>query len=151
MIHTQLLQASGPPSAAPPSAAPAAGPSGAAPPSAAPSGTSTGTPPAGGAGGCTQGGFGNPIILFPLLLVMMYFVMFRPEQKRRKETESWLKSLKKGDEVVTSGGVIGRISGLTDSTVTLEIQEKVRLKVLRSAVTGKAPGAAQPASEPEKK
>jgi len=92
------------------------------------------------------------MLLFPLLLVMMYFVMIRPEQKRRKETDSWLKSLKKGDEVVTSGGVIGRISGLTDSTVTLEVQEKVRIKVLRSSVTGKAPGAAQqPASEPDKK
>ena len=56
------------------------------------------------------------------------------------------------DEVVTSGGVIGRISGMTDTTVTLEVQEKVRLKVLRSSVTGKAPGATTtPASEPEKK
>jgi len=92
------------------------------------------------------------MLLFPLLLVMMYFVMIRPEQKRRKETESWIKSLKKGDEVVTSGGVIGGISGLTDNTVTLEVQEKVRIKVLRSSVTGKAPGAAQqPASEPDKK
>ena len=151
MIHTQLLQASGPPSAAPPSAAPAAGPSGAAP-AAAPNGTSTGSAPAGGAAGCAQGGIGNPIVLFPLLLVMMYFVMFRPEQKRRKEQDSWLKSLKKGDDVVTSGGVIGRISGITDTTVTLEVQEKVRIKVLRSSVTGKAPGATTtPASEPEKK
>jgi preprotein translocase subunit YajC len=90
--------------------------------------------------------------LFPLLIIMMYFVMIRPEQRKRKEQDVWLKSLKKGDEVVTSGGVIGRISGLTDSTVTLEVQEKVRIKVLRSSVTGRAPGAApQPAPEPEKK
>jgi preprotein translocase subunit YajC len=82
----------------------------------------------------------------------MYFFTIRPEQKRRKEQDSWTKSLKKGDEVVTTGGVIGRISGLTDTTVVLEVQEKVRIKVLRSAVTGKAPGAsAAAASEPEKK
>jgi preprotein translocase subunit YajC len=104
-----------------------------------------------GAAGCGPGAASNPIVLLPFLFIVMWFIMIRPEQKRRKETESWLKSLKKGDEVVTSGGVIGRISGLTDSTVTLEVQEKVRIKVLRSSVTGKAPGAAQPAAEAEKK
>jgi len=151
MIHTQLLQASGPPSAGPPSAAPSGG---AAPP-AAPTGSSTGTPPAGGTpGGCAgQGGMGgNTFLIFPLLIGVMYFFTIRPEQKRRKEQDTWTKSLKKGDEVVTSGGVIGRISGLSDTTVTLEVQEKVRIKVLRSSVTGKAPGAsATTASEPEKK
>jgi preprotein translocase subunit YajC len=152
MIQTLLMQASGPPSAGPPSAAPSAPATGGAPPSAAPTGTATGAPqPGAGGAGCAQGGIGNPIVLFPLLIVMMYFIMIRPEQKKRKDQDTWLKSLKKGDEVVTSGGVIGRISGMTDSTVTLEVQEKVRIKVLRSSVTGKAPGAAQPAPEPEKK
>lgn len=94
----------------------------------------------------------SSLIMFLPIIFIIYFMMIRPESKRRKETESWLKSLKKGDEVVTSGGVIGRISGLTDSTVTLEVQEKVRLKVLRTSITGKAPGATPvAASEPEKK
>lgn len=75
-----------------------------------------------------------------LMIAVFYFILIRPQQKKQKEQESWLKSLKKGDEVVTSGGVIGRISGLTDNTVTLEVQEKVRIKVLRSSVSGKAPG-----------
>jgi preprotein translocase subunit YajC len=92
---------------------------------------------------------------FPLMMIMMiavfYFILIRPQQKKQKEQDSWLKSLKKGDEVVTSGGVIGRISGLTDNTVTLEVQEKVRIKVLRSSVSGKAPGAAATTTEPEKK
>jgi preprotein translocase subunit YajC len=92
----------------------------------------------------------------PLFMIMMiavfYFILIRPQQKKQKETDNWLKSLKKGDEVVTSGGVIGRISGLTDNTVTLEVQEKVRIKVLRSSVSGKAPGAAATTTtEPEKK
>jgi preprotein translocase subunit YajC len=86
-----------------------------------------------------------------MIFVVFYFMLIRPQQKKQRETQDWLKSLKKGDEVVTSGGVIGRISGLTDSTVTLEVQEKVRLKVLRSHIAGKPPTATQPAPEPEKK
>ena len=154
MMSTLLLQAA-PPSAPPPSAAP---PSAAPPPAApAPSGSGAtqapGSPSASGPlGALCGGGQGS----FPLMMVMMiavfYFILIRPQQKKQKETESWLKSLKKGDEVVTSGGVIGRISGLTDNTVTLEVQEKVRIKVLRSSVSGKAPGAATTTTtEPEKK
>jgi preprotein translocase subunit YajC len=146
MIQSLLWQA---PSAAPSgNAAPAGGP-----PSAAPTGSTTAAPPSGPAGFLSGAGLGNPVVLFPLLLVMMYFIMIRPEQKRRKETEGWLKSLKKGDEVATTGGLIGRISGLDENVVTLEVQEKVRVKVLRSSVTGKAPGAGKSAaaSETEKK
>ena len=146
MIQSLLWQA---PSAAPSgNAAPPGGP-----PSAAPTGSATGAAPAGPTGFLSGAGLGNPVVLFPLLLVMMYFIMIRPEQKRRKETEGWLKSLKKGDEVATTGGLIGRISGLDENVVTLEVQEKVRVKVLRSSVTGKAPGAAKTAaaSETEKK
>lgn len=155
MISTLLLQAAPPPSAAPPSAAP---PSAAPPPSAgAPAGagstTAPGSPAAGGPFGALCGGGQGS---FPLMMVMMiavfYFILIRPQQKKQKEQDAWLKSLKKGDEVVTSGGVIGRISGLTDNTVTLEVQEKVRIKVLRSSVSGKAPGTAAAATtEPEKK
>ncbi len=146
MIQSLLWQA---PSAAPSGNAAPAG----APPSAAPTGSATGAPPSGPTGFLSGAGLGNPVVLFPLLLVMMYFIMIRPEQKRRKETEGWLKSLKKGDEVATTGGLIGRISGLDENVVTLEVQEKVRVKVLRSSVTGKAPGAGKSAaaSETEKK
>jgi preprotein translocase subunit YajC len=153
MISTLLLQAA-PPSAAPPSAAP---PSAAPPPSApAASGSGAtqapGSPSAGGPFGALCGGGQGS---FPLMMIMMiavfYFILIRPQQKKQKEQDAWIKSLKKGDEVVTSGGVIGRISGLTDNTVTLEVQEKVRIKVLRSSVSGKAPGAATTTTEPEKK
>ncbi|HXU73918.1 MAG TPA: preprotein translocase subunit YajC [Polyangia bacterium] len=152
MISTLLLQAA-PPSAAPPSAAPPS----AAPPSAAPSasGGSTTAPGSPSAGNNPLGNLCGGQGSFPLMMIMMiavfYFILIRPQQKKQKETDSWLKSLKKGDEVVTSGGVIGRISGLTDNTVTLEVQEKVRIKVLRSSVSGKAPGAAATTTEPEKK
>jgi preprotein translocase subunit YajC len=149
MISTLLMQAAAPPpSAAPPSAAP---------PSSAPAATGSGTQapsgpaPGGPFGALCGGGQGS----FPLMMIMMiavfYFILIRPQQKKQKEQDAWIKSLKKGDEVVTSGGVIGRISGLTDNTVTLEVQEKVRIKVLRSSVSGKAPGAATTTTEPEKK
>jgi preprotein translocase subunit YajC len=161
MVSTLLMQAAAPPSAAPPSAAPpsAAPPSAAPPAGAAPTGSGSTTAPgssspAGPFGALCGGGQGN----FPLMLIMMvavfYFILIRPQQKKQKEQDNWIKSLKKGDEVVTSGGVIGRISGLTDTTVTLEVQEKVRIKVLRSSVSGKAPGvtaAAATTTEPEKK
>jgi len=107
-----------------------------------------GTPPAPGttqqpaaapqAGGCAQGGIGG-FVPFILIFAVFYFMLIRPQQKKQRETQDWLKNLKKDDEVVTSGGVIGRITGISDQTVTLEVQEKVRLKVLRSAVSGPAP------------
>jgi preprotein translocase subunit YajC len=93
-----------------------------------------------------QGGMFVPMIL---MFVVVYFMLLRPQQKRQREQQEWLKSLKKGDEVVTTGGVIGKITGLTDNTVTLEVQEKVRLKVLRTHVAGKPPAPGQPAPEPE--
>ena len=120
------------PSAAAPSAAPARG-----------STTRRLAAPSGPFGALCGGGQGS----FPLMMIMIFVVfyfMLDPSRSRRsrRSRQDWLKSLKKGDEVVTSGGLIGRISGLTDNTVTLEVQEKVRVKVLRSHVAGKAPGAA---------
>ena len=158
MISMQLLQAAAPPSAAPPSAAPPSAAPPSAAPAAAPAAPGSGSTTAPGAPsspfGALCGGQSNPLIMIGLMFVVFYFILIRPQQKKQKEQDSWLKSLKKGDEVTTSGGVIGRISGLTDTTVTLEVQEKVRIKVLRSSVSGKAPGATAAAtstSEPEKK
>ncbi len=95
-----------------------------------------------------QGGFLAPMVL---IFVVFYFMLIRPQQKKQREQQDWLKSLKKGDEVVTTAGIFGKISGLTDNTVTLEVQEKVRMKVLRSHIAGKAPAPGQPGPEPEKK
>ncbi len=85
-----------------------------------------------------QGG-GNPIVAFlPLIIIfaIFYFLLIRPQQKRAKEHQNFLANLKKGDEVVTNGGLIGRIVSLTDDVVTLEIAEKVRVKVLRNQIAG---------------
>ncbi len=95
-----------------------------------------------------QGGMFVPMIM---IFVVFYFMLIRPQQKKQRELSDWLKQLKKGDEVVTTGGLIGKISGLTDNTVTLELQEKVRVKVLRSHITGKPPAPGQAAPEPQQK
>lgn len=81
-----------------------------------------------------------------LIFAVMYFIVIRPQSKRAKETQRMLAELKKGDEVVTTGGIIGRISGLKDNEITLQVQEGVRLRVQRSAVTGrlKAPTSTEP-------
>lgn len=151
MISNLLMQAAAPPpSAAPPSAAPPS----ATPPASSGSGSTQapGSPSANGPlGALCGGGAGSFPMMMILMIAVFYFILIRPQQKKQKEQDAWLKSLKKGDEVVTSGGVIGRISGLTDNTVTLEVQEKVRIKVLRSSISGKAPGAPAAAAEPEKK
>ena len=101
-----------------------------------------------GGGGEGAAGFGGfiPIIL---MFVIFYFLLIRPQQKRQKEQKSMITSLKKGDRIITSGGLHGRITGLDDTTLTLEIADKVRVKVGRSSVAGMLQPAAQP--QPEKK
>jgi preprotein translocase subunit YajC len=78
-------------------------------------------------------------MLVPMLLIfgVMYLLVIRPQSKRAKETQRMLSELKKGDEVTTSGGIIGRISGIKDTEITLQVQEGVRVRIQRSAVTGR--------------
>ncbi len=73
---------------------------------------------------------------FPLILVsgIVYFLLLRPQQKQQKEHDALLLSLRKGDEVVTTGGIVGRIQAVTDKVITLEIAKDVKVKVLKSAV-----------------
>ena len=88
-----------------------------------------------GSNGQTGGGFAAFIPLL-LMIAIFYFLLIRPQQKRQKQHRAMLASLKKGDMVVTQGGLHGKITGLTDSVVTLEIADKVRVKVQRSYIAG---------------
>jgi preprotein translocase subunit YajC len=88
----------------------------------------------GGAAGGQQGGFGAFVPLI-LMFVIFYFLLIRPQQKKTKEHRKMVESLKKGDRVVTSGGIHGRVTGLTEATITMEIADKVRVKVNRGNVT----------------
>ena len=72
-----------------------------------------------------------PIIL---MFVLLYFIMIRPQMKRAKEQKAMIEALQKGDEVITAGGVVGRISKLGDQYVTLEIAPNTEIVVQRAAV-----------------
>ncbi|RKG99683.1 preprotein translocase subunit YajC [Corallococcus sp. CA053C] len=104
-----------------------------------------------------QAGAGSPLGTFGFLAVLvaiMYFVMIRPQQKQLKEHRNLIAGLKKGDDVVTSGGILGRIHQVDEGTVTVEIASGVRVRVLKSAVSAKGtvPVAAAPtATSTEKK
>lgn len=97
----------------------------------------------GGAGGQGQGGFGAFVPLI-LMFVIFYFLLIRPQQKKTKEHRQMIESLKKGDRIVTSGGLHGRITGITESTLTVEIADKVRVKINRGNVSALFQQTAQP-------
>jgi preprotein translocase subunit YajC len=89
-----------------------------------------------------QGGGGGGFAAFlPLILLfaIFYFILIRPQQKRQKEHRQLLASLKKGDRVITGGGIHGTIVQLSDTVATVEIADKVRIKVNRAAIAGMAP------------
>ena len=90
-----------------------------------------GTQPA-GSGGSQWMSF-LPIIL---IFAIFYFLLIRPQQKRAKDHRALLSSLKVGDQVLTSGGIYGRVTGLRDDVLTLEISDKVRVKVSRGHIAG---------------
>jgi preprotein translocase subunit YajC len=102
-----------------------------------------------GQGGAGQGGGGGFGAFVPLILmfVIFYFLLIRPQQKRTKEHRQMIADLKKGDRIVTSGGIHGRITGLDDQTLTVEIADKVRVKVTRSNVGGKLSSSTQAQSQ----
>jgi preprotein translocase subunit YajC len=86
------------------------------------------------AGGAQESGWPS-IIIIVAMFVGFYFFMIRPQQKRQKEHQALLNALNKGDEVVTSGGIHGRIKSLDDQAVSLEISKGVEIKVHKSHVT----------------
>ena len=92
----------------------------------------------------STGGDSMLIQFFPLILVsgIVYFLLLRPQQKQQKDHDALLLSLRKGDEVVTTGGIVGRIYAVTDKVITLEVAKDVKLKVLKSAVQSRSSGAA---------
>jgi preprotein translocase subunit YajC len=84
-----------------------------------------------------QAGGQNPLMSFiPLLLIVVvfYFFMIRPQMKRQKELKNFRESLKKGDKVITSGGIYGRIVEMQDATVFIEIDTNVKIKVDKAAL-----------------
>ena len=84
-----------------------------------------------------------------VIFAIFYFMMIRPQVKKQKEHQSMLAKLGKGDEVITRGGIIGKITGVSDDGVlVLELQEKVRVRVPRAYIEGKWDGKV-PATAPQ--
>ena len=82
------------------------------------------------------GGEGGLITLLPIVLmfVLLYFIMIRPQIKRQKEHRTMVEGLQKGDEVITAGGVVGKISEIGDAYVSLEVAPNTEISVQRTAV-----------------
>lgn len=74
-------------------------------------------------------------------LLIMYFFMIRPQQKRAREHQAFLSALKAGDEVVTSGGIIGRVKSVAEGFVSVEVAGNTVIKVLKSAIESQSPKA----------
>ena len=81
---------------------------------------------------------GGIALFLPLILIMVifYFLMILPAQRRQKKVTEMLSALKNGDKVITNGGIYGTIVGLEDDTVQLRIAEQVKMKVARNAIAG---------------
>lgn len=85
----------------------------------------------------TQGQSGQSgyfLIMMLLMVVIFYFFMIRPQVKRQKEMSNYRASLKKGDKVITTGGIYGRIQEISEQTILLEVDNNVTLKVDKNAV-----------------
>src|SRR5512142_2888589 len=75
------------------------------------------------------------LLPFVVLFVVFYFLLIRPQQKRAKEHKSMVEALGKGDEVVTQGGLVGRVTEIGENFLEIEIAEEVKVKVQRGAVS----------------
>ena len=82
-------------------------------------------------------------------LAIMYFFMIRPQQKRAKDHQAFLTAIKTGDEIVTSGGIIGRVKSVAEGFISVEVASNTVIKVLKSAIESQSPRAAA-ASAPAK-
>jgi preprotein translocase subunit YajC len=81
---------------------------------------------------------GNPIMSFlPLIIlfVIFYFLLIRPQQKKAKEHKQMVEQLKKGDEIVTQGGIVGKVTDVSENFLTCEIADKVEVKIQSHAVS----------------
>ncbi len=100
-----------------------------------------------------SGGLSSILVPMVLVLGVMYFIVFRPQQAEAKKLQETVSSLKKGDDVVTNGGLLGKVFAVADKTLTLEIASGVKVRVLKSAIAarGAVSDDAAPAKDDTKK
>jgi len=92
---------------------------------------------AGGAPGAAGGLM--PFMMMAVFVVIFYFLLIRPQQKKQKEHQAMLSKLAAGDEIITGGGILGRVIEVGDNFITLEIADNVRIKVQRYQVSSLVP------------
>ncbi|MFT5701769.1 MAG: preprotein translocase subunit YajC [Desulforhopalus sp.] len=95
------------------------------------------------------GGFASFIPLI-LIFVVFYFLLIRPQQKQAKQHQAFLNDLKKGNKIVTKGGIHGTITGINDNVISLEIAKDIVVKISRDAVAGSLSKDGAPKKEEKK-
>lgn len=86
-------------------------------------------------GGQSQGNpLGQMLFVFLFMILIFYFLLFRPQQKKQKEQQKMLESIKKGDRVLTSGGLFGTVVGVKDDIAVLRIADDVKVEVTKSSI-----------------
>jgi preprotein translocase subunit YajC len=91
------------------------------------------TAPEGGGGGSGL----NMIFFIGAMFLLMWALLIRPQQRQQKEHRKMLEQIRRGDQIVTNGGIHGRVTGITDEVLTVEIADRVRVKLNRSAVASR--------------
>jgi preprotein translocase subunit YajC len=86
-------------------------------------------------GGDAGQGLFSTLLMFALIIGIFYFMILRPQQKRQKERQKLLEALKKGDKVITAGGMYGTIAGIDEKTVLVQVADNVKMKFERSSIT----------------
>ena len=86
-----------------------------------------------------QGGGFELLVMVGIFFLIMYFLLIRPQQKRAREHKALLASLAKGDEVVTSGGILGKVADIGDSFISIEVHNGVQIKVQKRAISTMMP------------
>jgi len=81
------------------------------------------------------GGWMQQLLLFGGIAVVFYFFMIRPQQKKQKDQKNFISDIKKGDKIVTIGGVHGRIAEMDDDTITLDVEKGAKIKFEKSAIS----------------
>ncbi len=88
-----------------------------------------------GGDGAAQGGGGySSLIMMVIIFAIFYFILIRPQQKKMKEHKKMVEDLKKGDRIITSGGIYATVENATPNTLTVKIAEGVKVKITRSSV-----------------
>lgn len=100
-----------------------------------------------GLGGGGSGDLVLQLVPFLLIFVIMYFLIIRPQQRRVKEHQASIASVKKGDEVVTGGGIRGRVTKVSDDEAEVEIAQGVKVRVVKSTITHVLTANTKPAND----